>query len=128
VASYGAAFLLEEYMAGFGQNAVASTQRKMLQISLKKGGAGTPTISGSGANFCTITDNGVGDYTINLVNCPLAQTPEVLVTMVTASMRAQIGTISNTAVQILTFGYNNTTPSEADFHIQITGSLARDLL
>lgn len=115
-------------MAGFGQNAVVSKQRKLQQLTLKKGGLGTPTISGSDANFCTITDNGVGDYTINLTNCPLKQTPEVLVTMVTASTRAQIGTISNTAVQILTFGYNNTTPTEADFHVQIIGSLASDLL
>ena len=47
-----------------------SPQRQMQVISLKKSGLGTPTIAGSCANFCTITDNGTGDYTINFTVKP----------------------------------------------------------
>lgn len=99
----------------------------MQHISLKKTGAGTPVISGSDANFCTITDNGVGDYTINFVKKPFAQTPEVYVSL-TAPGHFTVVAASNTAVQIKTWAVDGTTPAEKEFSFQAVASLARDLI
>jgi hypothetical protein len=106
---------------------VECPQRKMQILPLKKGGLGTPTISGSTANFCTITKNGVGDYTINFVKKPFALVPEVFVTPVTAQVLLRIGTVTNTSAQIRAFQLDGTTPAEADFHFIAVGTLASDL-
>lgn len=96
-------------------------------LSLKKTGLGTPAISGSCANFCTITDNGVGDYTINFTKKPFALVPEAVVTVTTDNTYAKIGTISALSVQVLTENLSGAA-TEADFHIMILGTLASDLL
>ena len=44
---------------------VQSAQRQTRLLAISKDGGGTPTLSGLCADECTITDNGVGDYTIN---------------------------------------------------------------
>ena len=114
-------------MPGFGAKAVESPQRKMQVISLKKSGLGTPVLSGSCASFCTVTDNGVGDYTINLTEIPLAQVPEVSVTATTDSRVVRLGTVTALAVQVLVDDLAGTA-AEGDFHMIIVGSLARDLV
>jgi hypothetical protein len=105
---------------------LTSPQRKIQVLALKKTGLGTPAISGSCANFCTITDNNPGDYTINFVKAPFTQIPEVSVTVTTNDRIVRIGTISNTSVQILTEDLAGAA-AEADFHAIIVGSLASDL-
>lgn len=114
-------------MPGFGRMAVESPQRKMQLISLKKTGLGTPVLSGSCASFCTVTDNGVGDYTINLDKFPLAQVPEAVVTVTTDNRQVKLGTVTKLAVQVLTEDLAGAA-AEADFHIMIFGSLASDLI
>lgn len=114
---------------GFGAKTVESPQRKMQMISLKKAGLGTPTLSGSCANFCTVTDNGVGDYTINMKSgVVFTQIPEVMVMSKTATTSLQLGTVSISAVQVLAFDVDGVTAAEADFDIMIMGSLALDLV
>lgn len=112
---------------GFGANVIESPQRALQVISLKKGGGATPTLSGSCASFCTVTDNGVGDYTINFIKNPFAQTPEVFIQLKTSSGVARLGTVSNTSVQVLTFAVDGTTAAERDFDFLAIGSLGRDL-
>lgn len=112
---------------GFGAKVDSNVQRKMQTVSLKKTGLGTPAISGSGATFCTVTDNGVGDYTINLSKIPLAQIPEVKLTSSTSGGYVYLGTVTALAVQVLGKDFANVA-KEMDFHIEISGSLARDLI
>jgi len=107
---------------------VDSPQRKMQILTLKKTGLGTPAISGSCANFCTVTYNGVGDYNINFTKKPFTLTPEILLTVVTAQRVLRIGTVTNTSVQVLAFQMDGTTAAEADFHMMAIGTLAQDLL
>lgn len=114
-------------MAGFGAKVVESPQRKMQMISLKKTGLGTPAVSGSSGVFCTVTDGGVGDYTINLAKVPLAQVPEVMVQSVTADRVIHLGTVTKLAVQVLVTDLAGA-PAEGDFHLLIVGSLASDLV
>jgi len=113
---------------GFGANNLNSPQRQMQVISLKKSGLGTPAISGSCANFCTITDTGVGDSLISFTLKPFYQTPEVFVVSKTSATVCRVGTVSNLAVQVLSFAMDGTTPAEADYDIIVVGSLAVDLL
>lgn len=114
-------------MPGFGSKVVESPQRKMQMISLKKEGLGAPTLAGSCASFCSVTDNGVGDYTINLDSVPLAQLPEVMVTPSTPSTAVSIGTVTALAIQVLVTDLAGA-PAEGDFHMVIAGCLARDLV
>jgi hypothetical protein len=113
---------------GFGSNNVNSSQRKMQLISLKKTGLATPALAGSDSSFCTITDNGVGDSTINLTKKPLTQVPEVIVSSKTSATVCRVGTVTALAVQVLSFAMDGTTPAEADYDILIVGSLATDLI
>lgn len=114
---------------GFGSNILVSPQRGMQMLSLSKTGLGTPVLSGSCAPWCTVTDNGVGDYTINLAKLPLEQVPEVALGVVTAASVANVFSKTKLAIRIKTFAITDgTTAKEADFDIAIFGSLARDLI
>lgn len=113
---------------GFGSNTVESRQRQMVLDTLKKGGAGTPTLSGSAANFYNIVDNGVGDYNINPKSkAVFAQVPEVFIQVKTDNRVAKLGTVTALGIQILTEDLSGSA-AEADFDILISGCLARDLI
>lgn len=112
---------------GFGAKTVESPQRKMLAVSLKKTGLGTPALSGSCASFCTITDGGVGDYTVNFATRPFTQIPEVFVQSTTPDLIVSLGTVTALSAQILVTDAAGT-PAEGDFHLLALGSEARDLV
>jgi len=113
---------------GFGANTVASRQRQMILDTLKKGGLGTPTISGSAAPFYSVVDNGVGDYNINpLSGSTFAQIPEVTATVKTNDRIVRIGTVTKLAIQIITEDLAGAA-AEADFDLFISGCLAQDLI
>lgn len=115
-------------MPGFGANVVESPQRKMVVLSVKKRGLGTPTLSGSCANMFTITDNGVGDYTLVLKSAYVfANIPEVVVGMKTAVACHTVGTVTISDIPIKTFAMDGTTAKEADFDVLVIGSIAKDL-
>lgn len=119
-------------MPGFGAKAIESPQRLIQLLALKKTGGGTPAISGLCASFCSITDNGVGDYTI-LVNrqAPFSQ---ILVSSALAHsttpgiITVHVAGTTALAVQIKTFAVDGTTPAEVDFDLIVIGSSARDLV
>ena len=114
---------------GFGAKTVESPQRKMQMVTLKKAGLGTPTLDGSCAAFCTITDNGVGDYTINLKSgVVFTQIPEAFLTAKTSASILHISAVTISSIRVLAFAVDGTTPKEANFDVMIVGSLARDLV
>jgi hypothetical protein len=114
-------------MPGFGAKAVESPQRKMNLLSIKKTGLGTPVISGSCASFVTVTDNGVGDYTINFTKFPFTQIPEIMIQPTTDNIIAKVGTLTALACQVLTENLSGAA-AEGDFHLMAFGSLASDLV
>lgn len=109
------------------EKGVASPQRLVIIQSMKKTGLGTPVLSGTCANFCTIAKNGTGDYTITFTKKPFAQIPEVLVTCTTDNRIVKVGTATKLAVQILTEDLTGAA-AEADFHVAFIGSNASTLL
>lgn len=114
-------------MGSFGAKTVGSPQRQMQVISVKKTGDGTPALSGSCASFCTVTDNGVGDYTINFATKPFTQVPEVLVTVSSNDRIVRLGTVTALAAQILVEDLAGAA-AEGNFHMLAIGSLGSDLL
>lgn len=115
-------------MSGFGSNAVECPQRKMVIMSVKKTGLGTPVISGSCSNMFDVVDNGVGDYNINPKSgFVFAQVPEVVAMPTTDNIIVKSGTVTALAIQILTENLSGVA-TEGDFHMMVIGSLARDLL
>lgn len=114
----------------FGINAVSSPQRGMTFLALRKTGLGTPVISGLCAVFCTVVDNGVGDYTI-IVNKqqPFAQAVIANVLLHTSGIAIlDVANSSKLQVRIKTFAVDGTTPAEKDFDLICVGSTASTLL
>lgn len=114
----------------YGQSGVESPQRKIALLSIRKTGAGTPVLSGLCAKFCTVVDNGVGDYTINVnVNRPFANGCQA-VAMPHASgiVRLDLANTDKLKVTVKCFAVDGTTPAELDFDMMIMGSYASDLV
>lgn len=115
---------------GFSAKAIESPQRQIKLLGLRKTGAGTPVLSGLCAAFCSIVDNGVGDYTINVnTQAPLVQ-DLIAVAMPHAPgiVHLDLSGSYNLAIQVLCFDVDGTTPAELDFDLMVMGSAARDLI
>ena len=112
-----------------GLKNVSSPQRDIAILALRKTGAGTPVISGLCANFCTIVDNGVGDYTI-IVNKQRPFAQEVLATATPHSsgiVRIDVATSSKLQISVKCFAVDGTTPAELNFDLICLGTYASDL-
>lgn len=109
---------------------VSSPQNKVAILALRKTGAGTPALSGLCANFCSIVDNGVGDYTI-IVNDQRPFAQSVIATATPHSsgiIRLDIATSSKLQVSVKCFAVDGTTPAELDFDLICLGSYASSLI
>lgn len=114
----------------YGQSGVESPQRKIALLSVRKTGAGTPVLSGLCANFCSIVDNGAGDYTI-LVNQqrPFANGVQaVAMPHAPGIIHLDLANTDKLQVSVLCFAVDGTTPAELDFDMLIMGSYASDLI
>ena len=114
----------------FGANEVESPQRKMQLLALRKTGLGTPVLSGLCAKFCSVVDNGVGDYTI-LVNTqqPFPQIPVVSAMLHTSGViTLDVANTNNLQIRVKCFAVDGTTAAEKDFDLLVVGSLASDLI
>ena len=102
-------------------------------ISGQKGGAGTPTLTTTDG-AATISDNGVGDYTINFV-AAFNSTPTVVATVIDATVATDaidtivIVAVTSTDVQFNTLTTTGTsvlpTAAEIDFHFMVVGKRNR---
>lgn len=102
---------------------IKSKQRRVRQLFLKKTGLGTPTLSGLSSDEATITDNGVGDYTINLNKSYAESDGVAIATSLTADAVIDTVTMLAGTVQVTCVdATDGTTAKECDFFIQITGS------
>ena len=110
---------------GFPFNAVTSKQRGIQMYAGIKGGLGTPTLSGLNAFQMTITDNGVGDYTVNF---PAGGNDSIVAvaTPTTDNTTIKIGTITISSVQFLVENLSGTA-TEGNFHFMIMNTSAKDL-
>lgn len=117
-------------MAIPGGKGVSSPQREMAVLSLRKTGLGTPVLSGLCAKFCSVVDNGVGDYTI-VVNTqrPFNQVVQGVATLHQAGIVViDLANTNKLQIRIKTFAVDGTTAAEKDFDLIVIGSYAIDLL
>ena len=110
---------------GFARS-VKSPQRLMRIMSAKVDGTGTAALSGTCANDMVLTDNNTGDYTLTF-GVPFERVPEVVALPITDNIVLKIGTISVSAVQILSENLSGSA-TDADFHVMILGSDAIDAI
>lgn len=108
----------------FQAQAVTSPQMRMSVLSVKVTGTGTAAVSGTCSNNVTLTDNGTGDYTITF-RAPFARAPECVANAVTDNIYCKIGTVSASAVQILTENLSGAA-TDAVFHLIVMGSFSAD--
>lgn len=102
---------------GFGR-ALSIRQRLSRLIAGRVDGTGTASIV-EGGNEMSLTDNGVGDYTLTFT-VPFQRVPVVNAMAIGAAAMCTIGTISASAVQILVWDAAGVA-ADADFHVQIVG-------
>jgi hypothetical protein len=106
------------------ERSIKSKQRQVVQYNVIANAAGT-ALTGLDANQVTMTDTGTGDKLITLPEA--LQNAVVQVTVATADAVPQVGTITSTTVQVLSFdATDGTTAKDAICHITITGSKISD--
>lgn len=105
---------------------IRSSQRLVRKILVEiDENTGSPQLL-HGSSDVSITDNGVGDYTLTITE-PGNRLLGVQVTVKTADAIAQVGTASASSVQILGFdATDGTTAKEIDCYVEITISHAAD--
>jgi hypothetical protein len=102
------------------ERSIKSKQRQVLEYNVIANAAGT-ALTGLDANQITLTDTGTGDKLLTLPEA--LQNAVVQVTVATADAVPQIGTITSTTVQVLTFdATDGTTAKDAIVHVRIVGS------
>lgn len=97
-------------------------------LAVRKTGVGTPVLSGLCANQCTITDNGVGDYTITVnTKRPFAQGVIATATLHTSGIATvYVAGTDKLKVQIKTYAVDGTTATDLDFDFICIGTYASD--
>jgi len=106
------------------ERSIKSKQRQVVEFNVIANAAGT-ALSGLDQNQVTMTDTGTGDKLITLPE-PLNDAV-VQVSVATADAIAQVGTITSTSVQVLSFdATDGTTAKDAIVHIRIIGSKVAD--
>lgn len=107
------------------RRSIESAQRKVRIISLSANAAGT-ALSGIDSLQATLGDTGTGDKLITL-NEALAAAPQVQVTCKTADCIAQVGSVTASTVQVLTFdATDGTTAKDCIVDILIIGKDVTD--
>lgn len=105
------------------QRKITMAQRLPRMIAMKVTGTGTAAIN-IGSFEASITDNGVGDYTLTFVK-PFARTPIAVASCMTATCYAEISSCSATAVRVLTKS-NANAATDAVFNLIVQGFDAVD--
>lgn len=106
------------------ERSIKTKQRQVLEYNVIANAAGT-ALTGLDANQITMTDTGTGDKLLTLPEA--LQNAVVQVTVATADAIAQIGTITSTTVQVLTFdATDGTSAKDAIVHVRIIGSKISD--
>ena len=104
------------------KRSVKGQQRRMRMLSVKLDGTGTAALDGSDKFSMTLTDNGVGDYTLTY-DSAYQRAPEVFVTSITTGIHCEVTASSATACTIETFDVaTGATPTDADMYVLIVGS------
>lgn len=114
----------------YGSSGVQSPQREMALLALRKTGGGTPVLSGLCASFCSIVDNGPGDYTINVnTQRPFANGVHgVAMPHAPGIIHLDLADTTKLKISVLCFDVDGTTPEELDFELLVMGSFASDLI
>lgn len=109
---------------GFSRS-VQSRQRVVHMIASRVDGTGAASLL-SGSQELTLTDNGVGDYTLTFAK-PYSQVPVVMCSTLTANSVLQVSAVSVSACTIKAWqAADGVTAVDVDFHVLIVGSDAAD--
>lgn len=99
-------------------------QRKARMVPMVVTGTGTAAI-GEGQFQASLTDNGVGDYTIAM-NEPFHRIPVIVSTPETSETIIQLANIAIDSFDVLCFEVDGTTPKDAKFNLLVLGFDAAD--
>jgi hypothetical protein len=99
---------------------IKGAQLRERLLAFRVDGTGAASIL-EGTRDATLTDNGVGDYTLTFATA-FARVPVVMAPgLLAASGVSQIFTVTAAAVRIKIFAVDGVTPLDADFHVMVLG-------
>lgn len=99
---------------------IKSVQRGVMIYSVSKSGLGSPEIDGADSLQFSITDNDVGDYTLNLLDEASEENLVVHIQSKTAGVSCLPGTVTKSSIQILCFDdLAQTSAQEGDFDVLV---------
>lgn len=102
---------------------VKTSQRLPRMLAIKVDGVAPAILVGK--FDATLTDNGIGDYTLTLAK-PFARIPVVVACAATADAYCEVAAASASAVQILVKDPSTLAAKDAVIHVQIMGFDAAD--
>ena len=106
------------------KRSVKSNQREVVEFNVIANAAGT-ALTGLDALKVTLTDTGTGDKLLTLPEA--LNDMSVTVSSATTGVVAELGTLTTTTVQILTFDTaTGASPTDGIVHVRIVGSLIAD--
>lgn len=104
---------------------IKSTQRLVRALAFRVDGTGTASIL-EGSNDATLTDNGVGDYTLTF-DTPFKRVPVVTgAALIADNGFIQVASVSVSAINVKLFDVDGTTALDGDFHLALLGFDAAD--
>lgn len=109
------------------KRSIKSAQRKTRVLAVRlEGSTGTLSVEGLDANQVTVTDNGVGDYTITF-NTAFAEAPHVVASPEATGIMHHFSSITASAVRVVTklvdqdATYAAPAAAEADLQVIVIG-------
>jgi hypothetical protein len=106
---------------------IKSEQRLNRVLSTRFNGAIASPVDLGGRTSIRIVKNSTGNYTLTFAT-PFQVAPVVVASLATASTRVEVSTITTSSVILLTFGYNNTTATDAVVHVTVSGLDTTDVI
>lgn len=99
---------------------VNAIQRAMRLMAFKVDGTGTAALGGPDEHQATLTDNGVGDYTITYAE-PFSQIPIVSATPITTGIMCRVKASTILAVTIECLDLDTPAATDCDFDLVVIG-------
>lgn len=111
-------------MAGLKRNLQIEQRACIIKAFHINETSGTPALD-VGSTDGSITDNGVGDYTITFTE-PFTRVIGAQVTPAESGRIATVSSLSTSAVRVLLWQADGTTAEDADCYVWVMGAMASD--
>jgi len=102
------------------ERCIHAVQRGVILYNVSKSGLGTPSLEGMDSLQFSVVANGVGDYTLTLLDQASEEDLVGIISSKTAGVISRVESVSNSTIQVLCHSdLAETTPAEGDFDVLV---------